>query len=180
MNCLRAMPVCSLVNDKGIESTFYKAPRPSARVLTLSHAPTPKQVSPAKNCEVKGDAPQRLNSVCLANSIAKLVLLISGRLVAQLFCLLVHRSTASSTFSMFHLFFKQYPAFLSSSSPAEIQVGNVSGCCSTAIGSNTRGTRHLARTGTPDGSLDKQCSRRESRSRRFLHRPAFEDRELQY
>ena len=42
MNCLRAMPVCSLVNDKGIESTFYKAPRPSARVLTLSHAPTPK------------------------------------------------------------------------------------------------------------------------------------------
>ena len=43
MNCLRAMPVCSLVNDKGIESTFYKAPRPSARVLTLSHAPTPKQ-----------------------------------------------------------------------------------------------------------------------------------------
>ncbi|CAM9182049.1 unnamed protein product, partial [Ascophyllum nodosum] len=26
-----------------IESTFYKAPRPSARVLTLSHAPTPKQ-----------------------------------------------------------------------------------------------------------------------------------------
>ena len=42
MNCLRAMPVCLLVNDKGIESTFYKAPRPSARVLTLSHAPTPK------------------------------------------------------------------------------------------------------------------------------------------
>ena len=42
MNCLRAMPVCSLVNDKGIESTFYKAPRPSARVLTLSHVPTPK------------------------------------------------------------------------------------------------------------------------------------------
>ena len=42
MNCLRAMPVCLLVNDKGIESTFYKTPRPSARVLTLSHAPTPK------------------------------------------------------------------------------------------------------------------------------------------
>ena len=41
-NCLRALPVCLLVNDKGIESTFYKAPRPSARVLTLSHAPTPK------------------------------------------------------------------------------------------------------------------------------------------
>ena len=42
-NCLRALPVCLLFNDKGIESTFYKAPRPSARVLTLSHAPTPKQ-----------------------------------------------------------------------------------------------------------------------------------------
>ena len=41
-NCLRALPVCLLVNDKGIESTFYKAPRPSARVLTLSHAPTSK------------------------------------------------------------------------------------------------------------------------------------------
>ena len=39
-NCLRILRVCSLVNDKEIESTFYKAPRPSARVLTLSHAPT--------------------------------------------------------------------------------------------------------------------------------------------
>ena len=27
-------------DDKGIESTLYKAPRPSARVLTLSHAAT--------------------------------------------------------------------------------------------------------------------------------------------
>ena len=35
-------PVCSLVNDKRIESTLYKAPRPSARVLTLRHAPTPR------------------------------------------------------------------------------------------------------------------------------------------
>ena len=41
-NCLRVLPVCSLVNDKGIESTLCKAPRPSARVLTLRHAPTPR------------------------------------------------------------------------------------------------------------------------------------------
>ena len=55
-NCVRALPVCSLVNGKGIESTLYKAPRPSARVLTLSHAPTSRQsflspsgIEPAKD-----------------------------------------------------------------------------------------------------------------------------------
>ena len=37
---------CSIVNDKEIESTFYKAPRPSARVLTLIHAPTPRHYVP--------------------------------------------------------------------------------------------------------------------------------------
>ena len=38
----QALPVCrSLVNNEGIEPTFLcKAPRPSARVLTLRHAPT--------------------------------------------------------------------------------------------------------------------------------------------
>ena len=42
-SCLQALPECSLVNDKGIESPFLcKAPRPSARVLTLRHAPTPR------------------------------------------------------------------------------------------------------------------------------------------
>ena len=67
-NCLRALPVCSLVNDKGIESTFYKAPRPSARVLTLSHAPTPKQkirlcwpVSISANCVTAGNLNARMN-----------------------------------------------------------------------------------------------------------------------
>ena len=41
-SCLQALPVCcSLVNSKGIESPFLcKAPRPSARVLTLRHAPS--------------------------------------------------------------------------------------------------------------------------------------------
>ena len=41
----QALPVCcSLVNNKEIESTFLcKAPRPSARVLTLRHAPTSRQ-----------------------------------------------------------------------------------------------------------------------------------------
>ena len=48
MKSLRqALPVCcSLVNSKGIESPFLcKAPRPSARVLTLRHAPTSRQIS---------------------------------------------------------------------------------------------------------------------------------------
>ena len=40
-SCLQALPVCSLVNSKGMELPFLcKAPRPSARVLTLRHAPT--------------------------------------------------------------------------------------------------------------------------------------------
>ena len=43
-SCLQALPVCSLVNNKGIESPFLcKTPRPSARVLTLKHAPTFRQ-----------------------------------------------------------------------------------------------------------------------------------------
>ena len=43
-SCLQALPVCSLVNSQGIESPFLcKAPRPSARVLTLRHAPTSRQ-----------------------------------------------------------------------------------------------------------------------------------------
>ena len=42
-NYLRVLPVYSLANDKGIESTLYKAPRPSARMLTLSHAPTSRR-----------------------------------------------------------------------------------------------------------------------------------------
>ena len=41
----QALPVCrSLVNNKGIESNFLcKAPRTSARVLTVRHAPTSRQ-----------------------------------------------------------------------------------------------------------------------------------------
>ena len=41
-SCQQALPVYrSLVNNKGIESTFLcKAPRPSARVLTIRHAAT--------------------------------------------------------------------------------------------------------------------------------------------
>ena len=41
-SCQQALPVSRpLVNNKEIESTFLsKSPRPSARVLTLRHAPT--------------------------------------------------------------------------------------------------------------------------------------------
>ena len=42
-SCLQALPACSLVNSKGVESTLCKVPRPCARVLTLRHAPTSRQ-----------------------------------------------------------------------------------------------------------------------------------------
>ena len=42
---LQALPVRSLVNNKGLESPFLcKPPRPRARVFTLRHASTPIQV----------------------------------------------------------------------------------------------------------------------------------------
>ena len=64
-SCLQALPLCcSLVNNEGIESPFLcKAPRPSARVLTLRHAPTSRQ-EPLSSTQVSVSARGTTHSVC--------------------------------------------------------------------------------------------------------------------